>query len=301
MILLATLAIVATGLQLSPDGNLAAWADSAKVVVRNLRTHSEIPIGPGTRPRFSPDSKRLAFLRGGTVWSAPIAGGPPEALSPAASAVTDFGWQGSGGLLLLSHQRLDSYDIASGNLRTLSGGSDRIRAIEPSPDGRWVVAIHEPGHVFLHSIGKRVATRVLVEARAVPSRIRWAPDSSGFYAAESGRLYWFSLREGEPELFDLAWPDGLGADFAPLADGLIAVLRSSPRLARYRRFEEKEHDKDKDRDELKRRRLNGPVAGGISELQAGAAGKRIAWFDGEWWTATLGRRSIGKPERLGSR
>jgi dipeptidyl aminopeptidase/acylaminoacyl peptidase len=108
------------GPQLSPDGSLVAFT-LAEIDLAGGTRNSDVWLVPSaggeprrltaspasdTRPRFSPDGKRIAFLstRDGLsqVWLLDLAGGEARRLTSLATGVDAFDWLGAGRLLLVS-------------------------------------------------------------------------------------------------------------------------------------------------------------------------------------------------------
>lgn len=151
-----------------------------------------------------------------------------------------------------------------GQVRRLTTNPDWVGALAVSPDGRHAVVSAQQSLSF--EFDSRVApetrlvdlatgesrplfTEPFEERSLQPHSVEWAPDSSGFYfvdeytthplyrSATVSRLHHHDLASGETVRVDLGWERGLGAGYAVLPDGFVALLADGvyDRLARYRR------------------------------------------------------------------
>lgn len=160
-----------------------------------------------------------------------------------------------------------------GEVRRLTRNDDWIEALAVSPDGRWAVVSAQqslsyefdqavPPKTFLVDLesGERTALELteripggsgegMIERPLIPSDVRWALDGSGFYLTDAytthpryrnatvTRLHFHDVASGRTTRVDLGWERGLGGDYAPTRDGVIALLADGVRYrpARYTR------------------------------------------------------------------
>ncbi len=147
-----------------------------------------------------------------------------------------------------------------GEATRLSANRDWIDSLAVSPDGRRAVVTAQqslsyqfdqrlPPHTFLVDLASGEAARIREDPALLPEDLVWAPDGKGFYfvnqftrhpvyrMATILELYYYSLEGQRAEKVDLAWERGLGGGYAPLPDGLVALLADGVRFrpARYTR------------------------------------------------------------------
>jgi dipeptidyl aminopeptidase/acylaminoacyl peptidase len=184
-------------IQLSPDGRWAVWVhkvpdkdrdeEVGNLVRLELATGRETPLtrGPDNclNPRWSPDGKRLAFLRTrqargheddeakSQIWLMDPTGGEPWPLTDRPRSVLHFGWAGPNTLVFTAQEeatrraamrkeekddsivvedeqheppiRLFRVEVSSKKVTRLTDNRDRIDKLAVSPDGRHAVAIHQ--------------------------------------------------------------------------------------------------------------------------------------------------------------
>ncbi len=189
------LRITATGLtayEPSPDGSkvLVPYGPSLHLVTLADRSH-RVLVGPdaqGRAPfdaRFSPDGRRLAFVRGGALWVMNTGGGPPRRLSPEARGTVTYAlaefvaqeemdrqagyfWSGDGEALI--YQTTDTAKVEALSMVDPA----ELSGTEPLPYPR-------PGHenaavdLSLVSVKGGRPTRIVWDAPAFPyvARVKW--------------------------------------------------------------------------------------------------------------------------------
>lgn len=205
-----------------------------------------------------------------------------------------------------------------GKMRRLTTNDDWIDSLAVAPDGSQAVitAQHSlsyefdsktPPRLLLVDLQSGTLTRLLeneVESgQLLPLNVRWAPDCSGFYftheysrylpyrLATITELYFYNLERGRPEKVDLDWDRGLGPTYAPMTDGVVALLADGVRWrpARYRRAA----------GGWKRQDLEGTHIGTLDAFVLARDGRTMVYQSSsattppQWYGATLdGRRLV---------
>lgn len=170
--------------QCSPDGRRAAVVvtradreqdrDVTTIDVVDLASGERTALtqGPGDRsPRWSPDGRWLAFLRGADgpaqVWLLPLAGGEPHRLTELPLGATELAWSPDGTRLAVAAPELPDgaqpHDpVVVTRLVSKSDGSGRLG----------------PMTVHAHLVDVDGGTTRLTEGELVVRDLSWAPDGS---------------------------------------------------------------------------------------------------------------------------
>jgi hypothetical protein len=149
--------IAVDGVDFSRDGTWAAFTSYPSGILWRSRLDGSDRLAltrPPWRaglPRFSPDGRKIAFAA--RVQDAPwqihlvsTDGGSQETLPPL--AVTDPGFEADGKALVFGpasggRPGIFRWDLATGQ-EAMVGGSEELFSPRPSPDGRFLAAIHKP-------------------------------------------------------------------------------------------------------------------------------------------------------------
>jgi len=103
-------------------------------------------IGPGSSPVISPRGDAVAYLLGGQIWTAPLAGGAPSQLIHDRGRSSSPVWSPDGARLAFRSSRGDHgfigvYDVAAKTITWMGPSVDRDVAPEWSPDSRSLAFI----------------------------------------------------------------------------------------------------------------------------------------------------------------
>jgi hypothetical protein len=200
--------------RLSPDGKQVAF-DSDRDGERGVyvadanggSVHKVSGDGYAAVPTWSPDGRRLAFLRAEpahpAVWNLWLldrdTGRQARLTSFRSGQVWGGAWFGDGRRIAYSHEdRLAIHDLASGQVREfaspLKGRLVRTPAV--SPDGRWIIfQVYHDG-AWLLDVEREAMQRVLQDPSA--EEFAWSPDGR--------RVAYHSQRSGGWNLWTMAAP-----------------------------------------------------------------------------------------------
>ena len=201
---------------ISPDGRwVAAVAESADGRGIHLLDLTEEPPVPrfwldGSSPAWSPDSRRIAFVRDGNLFRAPV--GDPDAvqLTDGLAGVRAPAWSPDGGTVAVMASASGSQDVwlvpaAGGDARQLTSGAmtgDEVRfGVSWSPDGGTVAYVgnkadYRADDVWLADAATGEERRLTSSIRAISTVPAWSP--------EGGRLAVLGVKNEEYWYLDIA-------------------------------------------------------------------------------------------------
>jgi dipeptidyl aminopeptidase/acylaminoacyl peptidase len=252
----------------SPDGQLIAF-----ISTRSLPKPKAAGPGEGQGPQ---------------IWLINPFGGEPWPLTESERAVSSFEWAGPDTIVYAAQEdpglyenkikqdkdtsivvedephappvRLFQVTVKTKKVARLTDNTDRIEGLAVSLDGSKAVTTHDRSlryiydnkikpTVLLYDLRTGERKEIFDDPKYNVGRVRWAPDSKGFYAASSfthdahylnatiEELYYYDVAGGQITKVDLGWENGASFDFQPTNDGVIALLASGARnkVARYTR------------------------------------------------------------------
>jgi dipeptidyl aminopeptidase/acylaminoacyl peptidase len=252
----------------SPDGQMLAFISN-----RPLPKPKEGSAADGPTPQ---------------IWLINPYGGEPWPLTDSDRAVSAFDWAGPDAIIYAAQEaptlyeskikqdkdssivvedeqhappiRLFRVEVKSKKVTRLTDNTDRIQELAVSLDGGKVVTIHDRSlryvydnkikpAVFIYDLKSGERKQLFTEQKFNVDRVRWAPDSKGFYASSAftedpqylnatiEELYYCDVAGGAPVKVNLGWDNGLAFDFEPTSDGVVTLLADGARnrVARFTR------------------------------------------------------------------
>jgi Tol biopolymer transport system component len=200
--------------RVSPDGREVAF-DSDRDGIRGVYVaradgrgvHRVSGPGYAAVPTWSPDGRRLAFIRGEAdrpaVWNLWLldraTGEQARVTSFRRGQVWGGAWFADGRRLAYSHEdRLILQDLDTGRVREIASPlkGRLVRTPAVSPDGRWIVFQVSRDGVWLLDVERGSMQRVLDDASA--EEFAWSPDGR--------RVAYHSRRSGGWSLWTMAVP-----------------------------------------------------------------------------------------------
>jgi Tol biopolymer transport system component len=232
------------GFQVSSNGTLAfvpANFDSKRFVLVG-RDGSERPLAlaPGDygNPRISPDGRRVAVVRDGSVVeSIDLVRGTRAVAVPPAVGTLFATWTSDGTRLVVRRFNVPFWAAADGSGRTgaVPQGDSNTSPASPGPDADSFIAVRlrpeTAGDIYLMSVTGAFAPKPLVATTAYEGSPQLSPDRRW--------LLYQSNASGQPEVYvrrypelDRAWPvsEGGGVQSRWSADGREIYYRGSGKI-----------------------------------------------------------------------
>jgi dipeptidyl aminopeptidase/acylaminoacyl peptidase len=129
--------------------SLAAGAPTQAVWTVSLKGGAPRQVGPGRAPAASPAGGRVAYLSGGQIWIAPIAGGEATQLIHDRGDDSALAWSPDGTKLAFVSTRTDHslvgvFDLGAKRITWMHPGLDIDQEPEWSPDGKHIAFVRQP-------------------------------------------------------------------------------------------------------------------------------------------------------------
>lgn len=194
----------------TPSGeSFAIFLISMRNGVRRQLTSAQRPGGIDTSPAFSPDGKRLAFLRfngsnANDLYVVPARGGEPRRVTSDNAFISDFAWTPTGDELILSSKRTGSLEL----WRVPAQGGKPRRATELG-NGSYFLSISAHNNLLALSRWEADVNiwRVDIAAdRSLPPNFHeiiasTMDDRSAQYSPDGQRIAFRSNRSGADEIW----------------------------------------------------------------------------------------------------
>ncbi len=193
----------------SPNGRSIAFAArkgvSELIWVVSVATGKRRSLAAGDRPRWSPDGKRLAFVRNGALWVMRSNGAAAKQLTTIAEWIGDFAWSPNGRRIAFATYfgGVRTVDAESGALTSVDAGSGSTAFTRPSwsRDARSLV--------YARSRSDPAAPPwAIVVAGADGSGIREIASGTAPLWSPSGRWISFVRRRADRDEAAVVRPDG---------------------------------------------------------------------------------------------
>lgn len=205
-------------------------------------------IGDGDTPVISPRGDRVAYVRDGQLWAAPLDGSvPPRRLFAARGTLREPAWSPDGRALAFvadrgDHAFIGVYENDSTAIRWLAPTTGRDFMPRWSPDGTRIAFVRRPGlggppdsilafplqpwKIVVADVATGAGRIVRTSPRTVPGGYPRSFGANLMYGA-GGRLAYVSYEDGWPHLYSVSDTGG-----APLrltaGDYMVETVRPSP-------------------------------------------------------------------------
>ena len=211
--------MTAAMIEVSPDGQWIAYKTYPQESIWKCRvdgTERVQLVASGSIPRWSPDGKKIVFHawfpKGPKLFVVPAEGGNVEEVVPGASNEDPNQMSGSWGADGESvtygeypNPGTSAKGIHVWNFRTHTGsilpGSEGYHSPAWSPDGKWLIAVHDsPNHFMLYSPVAKAWTDFGENPKDSNWWV-WSRDSKSIYYTASDGIYRIPLSTGKSEFF----------------------------------------------------------------------------------------------------
>ncbi len=206
------------------------FASEVKVVSIPYAGGAEKHFSGGDDPVISPDSKRVAFVKDGQVWAAPMALlDSAKNLFKIRGTVASLAWSPDGASLLFvsnrgDHSLIGVYTDASAPIQWIAPSFGRDASPRWSPDGKKIVFVrmpgaggapdslladqHRPWSLYTAEVGTGTATRIWTAPPTLRGSVPYTQGGSNLHWAAGDRIVFVSYADGWPHLYSLSASGG---------------------------------------------------------------------------------------------
>ena len=201
------------------------FAPEVKVVGIPYAGGTEKHFADGEYPVISPDSKRVAFTKGGQVWAAPLDSlDSAKNLFKTRGTVGSLEWSPDGTSLLFvtrrdDHALIGIYTDAATPIRWIAPSFNRDASPRWSPDGKKIVFVrmpgaggepdslladqHRPWSLYVAEVASGTATRLWTAPRTLRGSVPYTQGGFNLHWAAGDKIVFVSYADGWPHLYSL--------------------------------------------------------------------------------------------------
>ncbi len=187
-------------------------------------------LSEGDAPAISPDSKSVAFIKGGQAWISPIDGSSaPKALFTTRGTVGSLEWHPDGSSLLFVANRSDHsimgvYTNAASPIKWLAASYYRDGSPRWSPDGKQIVFIrrpgaggapdsllakkHQPWAIYTADVNTGKESLLWTAPKTLRGSFPTTHGNTNLHWAANDRIVFLSYQDGWPHLYSIAATGG---------------------------------------------------------------------------------------------
>lgn len=187
-------------------------------------------LSEGDAPEIAPDSKTVAFIKGGQVWTAPIDGSATaKNIFTTRGTAGSLEWNPDGSSLLFVANRTDHsiigiYTNANTPIRWIAPSFNRDNSPRWSPDGKQVVFVrrpsaggapdsllakkHQPWSIYTADVNTGSATLLWQAPATLRGSVPTTQGGTNLHWAALNRIVFLSYQDGWPHLYSIAASGG---------------------------------------------------------------------------------------------
>ncbi len=187
-------------------------------------------LSEGDAPEISPDSKTVAFIKGGQVFTAPTDGSAAaKNIFTTRGSVSSLEWSPNGTALLFVANRTDHsiigiYTNASSPIKWIAASFYRDGSPHWSPDGNQIVFVrrpgaggapdsllakkHQPWSIYTADINTNKETLLWKAPKTLRGSVPSTHGGTNLHWAANNRIVFLSYQDGWPHLYSIATTGG---------------------------------------------------------------------------------------------